>query len=228
LDDGNESNSLILNIRKQPFSVVLLDEIEKAHSNILNLMLQLLDEGQLTDVSGRPASFRNAIIILTSNAGSKDILARIASGQGLTNFERPLINQLIEQGIFRAELVNRFDEIVLFRSLNQAELMQVAQLMLGEVNKTLANQNISVELTPAALEAMVQAGYDPQFGARPMRRVIQRTVEDAMATKILSGEAQPGTKVLLDLPDLHIEPANTQNTQQATPPTPPPAQPVGP
>jgi ATP-dependent Clp protease ATP-binding subunit ClpC len=218
LDDGNESSSLILSIRKQPFSVVLLDEIEKAHGNILNLLLQLLDEGQLTDVGGKTASFRNAIIILTSNAGSKDILARISNKQGLENFERPLINQLIEQGTFRAELVNRFDEIVLFRSLNQAELMQVAQLMLGEVNKTLANQNISVELTPAALEALVHAGYDPQFGARPMRRVIQRTVEDAMATKILSGEAQPGTKVLLDLPDLHVEPANTASASVPEPP----------
>ncbi len=217
LDDGNASNSLILNIRKQPFSVVLLDEIEKAHSNILNLLLQLLDEGQLTDVSGRPASFRNAIIILTSNAGSKDILNRIMSNQTLANFERPLINQLIEQGVFRAELVNRFDEIVLFRPLSEPELMKVAQLMLADVNKTLANQNISVELTPPALQALVKAGYDPQFGARPMRRVIQRTVEDAMATKILSGQAQPGAKVLLDLPDLHIEPANT--TQQTVTPT---------
>lgn len=215
LDSGEQSNSLILNIRKQPFSVILLDEIEKAHGNILNLMLQLLDEGQLTDVSGKPASFRNAIIILTSNAGSKDILARISGGQTLDNFERPLINQLIEQGIFRAELVNRFDEIVLFRPLNMNELMQVAQLMLGEVNQTLANQNISVELTQPALEALVRAGYDPQFGARPMRRVIQRTVENAMATKILSNEAQPGSKVTLDVSDMHIE--QSQTPTEATP-----------
>lgn len=204
LDSGTESDSLILNIRKQPFSVVLLDEIEKAHSSILNLLLQLLDEGQITDATGKPASFRNAIIIATSNAGSKDILARIAAGQSLEGFQRPLVDQLIEQGVFRAELVNRFDEIVLFRSLKPEELMQVAHLMLGEVNKNLANQNISVELTPQALQALVQAGYDPQFGARPMRRVIQRTVEDAMATRILSGQAVPGTKVLLDLPDLNI------------------------
>jgi len=205
LDSGAESDSLILNIRKQPFSVILLDEIEKAHSNILNLLLQLLDEGQLTDANGRPANFRNAIIIVTSNAGSKDILSRISSGQGLAGFQRPLIDQLIQQGTFRAELVNRFDEIVLFRPLNESELMQVAQLMMGEVNKTLSNQNIGVQLAPQALEALVKAGYDPVFGARPMRRVIQRTVEDAMATRILSGQVQPGTTVTLGLSDLNIE-----------------------
>jgi ATP-dependent Clp protease ATP-binding subunit ClpC len=202
LDEGSETSSLILNIRKQPFSVVLLDEIEKAHANILNLLLQLLDEGQITDAHGQPASFRNAIIIVTSNAGSQDILARIAANQPLTDFERPLVDQLIQQGVFRAELINRFDDIVLFRPLTQSELGQVAQLMLQEVNRNLSAQNISVELTQAALDSLVQQGYDPQFGSRPMRRVIQRTVEDVIAKKILAGQASPGTKILLDLPDI--------------------------
>ncbi len=202
LDGGQNGEGLLLAIRKQPFSVVLLDEIEKAYSGVLNLLLQLLDEGQLTDVNGQPASFRNAIIIITSNAGSKDIIHRIENNQPLTDFERPLINQLIEQGVFRAELINRFDEIVLFRPLNQSELGQVAQLMLAEVNRTLSIQNISVEVTPAALQSLVQQGYDPEFGSRPMRRVIQRTVEDVVAKRILQGQAAPGTKLLLDLPDL--------------------------
>ena len=202
LADGKESEGLLLAIRKQPFSVVLLDEIEKAHSSVLNLLLQMLDEGQLTDTNGQAASFRNAIIIVTSNAGANDIIERINQNQPLEEFERPLIDKLIAQGVFRPELVNRFDEVVLFRPLNQNELGQVALLMLAEVNRNLANQNISVELTKPALDSMVEQGYDPQFGSRPMRRVIQRTVEDAVAQKILSGQASPGSKIILDLPDI--------------------------
>ena len=203
LDPGGEADrSLILKIREQPFAVILLDEIEKAHPNILNLLLQMLDEGQLTDKGGKPASFRNAIIIATSNAGSAEITQRVAHGDKLDNFERPLVDSLIKQGLFKAELINRFDEIVLFRPLSMAELSQVANLMLVSVNKILAKQNVSVKLTQNALAKVVQAGYDPQFGARPMRRVIQKMVEDAVATKILKNEAQPGTTLTLDVADL--------------------------
>ena len=203
LSDGSgSSQSLILAIRKQPFSVILLDEIEKSHPNILNLLLQMLDEGKLTDKNGRPALFNSAIIIATSNAGSAEITQQIASGQNLDNFERPLIDKLIAQGTFRPELINRFDEVVLFRPLNQAELGQVAVLMIKEVNATLAAQNITIQLTDRALGLIIQKGYDPQFGARPMRRVVQRTVEDTMATRILRGEVKPGQTVTLDVNDL--------------------------
>lgn len=199
---GDLHMSLIMSIRQQPFSVVLLDEVEKAHPNVLNLLLQLLDEGQLTDQSGKPASFKSAIIIATSNAGSAEITQRVGAGDSLQNFERPLINKLIAEGVYRAELVNRFDEIVLFRPLRAQELTQVAQLMLASVNRTLANQNVEVKLTNEALAVIVEAGYDPQFGARPMRRVIQNMVEDAVASKILGGHAQPGTVITLDADDL--------------------------
>jgi ATP-dependent Clp protease ATP-binding subunit ClpC len=202
LASGKETEGLLLSIRKQPFSVVLLDEIEKAHSGVLNLLLQMLDEGQLTDENGQAASFRNAIIIVTSNAGANDIIQRINQKQPLEAFERPLIDKLISEGVFRPELINRFDEVVLFRPLTHEELGQVARLMLAGVNQNLANQNISVELTQAALDSLIQQGYDPQFGSRPMRRVIQRTVEDAVAQRILTGQASPGTKILLDLPDI--------------------------
>jgi len=203
LDSGGDTDrSLILKIREQPFAVVLLDEIEKAHPNILNLLLQLLDEGQLTDKGGKPASFRNAIVIATSNAGSAEISQRVAHGDQLENFERPLIDALIARGQFKAELINRFDEVVLFRPLNLQELSQVAVLMLEGVNKLLAKQNVTVKLTPNALAKVVQAGYDPEFGARPMRRVIQEMVEDAVATKILKNEAQPGSTLTLDTNDL--------------------------
>ena len=217
LASGQESESLLLSIRKQPFSVVLLDEIEKSHSGVLNLLLQLLDEGQLTDVNDQVASFRNAIIIVTSNAGANDIIDRISQNQSLDDFERPLIDRLISQGVFRPELVNRFDEVVLFRPLNQAELGQVALLMLAEVNRNLSNQNISIELTQPALDNLVQQGYDPQFGSRPMRRVIQRTVEDAVAKRILTGQAAPGSKILLDLPDVQPAPQVMSDPSSSTP-----------
>jgi ATP-dependent Clp protease ATP-binding subunit ClpC len=199
---GPASKSLILQIREQPFSVVLLDEVEKASVAVLNLLLQLLDEGRLSDKNGRPASFSNAIIIATSNAGSAEITQRVAAGDTLDEFERPLIDKLIAQGVFRAELINRFDSIVLFKPLNQKEVFQIAKLMIEKLNQTLSKQNISVQLTDAALTKLVQIGYDPEFGARPMRRAISETVEDVVANKILRGEAQPGSRIVLDDNDL--------------------------
>lgn len=199
---ANESKSLILAVREQPFSVVLLDEIEKAHPNILNLLLQLLDEGQLTDTGGRVVSFKDCIIIATSNAGAETIRERVTKGEELESFEEELTDQLISSGQFKPELLNRFDEIVLFRPLKPAELSQVVGLMMNEVNKTLSSQNISVELTPAATAKIVEAGYDPRLGARPMRRMLQRTVEDSIAARILAGQTNPGDHVVLDVGDL--------------------------
>ncbi len=203
LSDGTDvSSSLLMQIRQQPYSVVLLDEIEKAHTNILNLLLQMLDEGQLTDASGKPASFKDAIIIATSNAGAQSIREQIEAGKKLEDFEQTFTDQLIGSGQFKPELLNRFDEIVLFRPLNQEELTQVVDLMLQEVNKTLANQNITVQLTPTAITKIVQLGYDPRLGARPMRRVVQRTVEDTVAKRILAQQANPGDTIVLDEPDI--------------------------
>lgn len=201
---ASETSSLLMSIRNQPFSVVLLDEIEKAHPNVLNLLLQLLDEGQLTDASGKPASFKDSIIIATSNAGSQVIRDRIAGGEKIENFASEFTDQLIKSGQFKPELLNRFDEMVLFRPLNPDELAQVVQLMLAEVNKTLANQNIAVELTPQAIAKIVAAGNDPRLGARPMRRTLQKAVEDTVAQKILKGETQAGSHIRLDADDLTI------------------------
>lgn len=205
LSTGTSDNgSLLMQVRQQPFAVVLLDEIEKAHPNILNLLLQLLDEGQLTDASGRPASFKDCIIIATSNAGADTIRSRIEGGESLEGFAAEFSDGLISSGQFKPELLNRFDEMVLFRPLNPEELGQVVTLMLGEVNQTLKNQNISVELTPAAIQKIVQLGNDPRLGARPMRRMLQRTVEDTVAELILKGQAKPGSHVILDAPSLKI------------------------
>ncbi len=154
------------------------------------------------DQTGKPASFKNAILICTSNAGSAEITAKVAAGDTPDDFERPLISMLIDKGIFKPELINRFDEVVLFRPLKHEELNQVAILMINELNKNLAKQNINVQLTKEALELVVMKGYDPQFGARPMRRSIQKLVEDRVASHILSGQAKPGTTITLDAKDL--------------------------
>ena len=205
LSDGqHESKSLILSVRQQPFSVVLLDEIEKAHPNILNLLLQMLDEGQLTDTGGRTVSFKDCVIIATSNAGADSIRQHIEQGEQLEQFETSFIDELINGGQFKPELINRFDEVVLFRPLNADELSQVVRLMLAEVNKTLSGQNISVELTDAAVARIVEVGNDPRLGARPMRRALQRAVENTVAGKILRHEANPGDHIMLDTADLSL------------------------
>ena len=208
LEDGQkEAFGLISAIRQQPFSVVLLDEIEKAHPNVLNLLLQLLDEGRLTDTNGRTASFKDAIIIATSNAGAQEIREKVQQGQDLASFEAAFIDELMASNSFKPELLNRFDEIVLFRPLNENELAQIVVLMVSEINTTLAHKNISVELTPKAIGRIVSAGYDARLGARPMRRVLQKAVEDVVANRILSGQVQPGSHVILDEPDLALPPA---------------------
>ncbi|HVX56131.1 MAG TPA: ATP-dependent Clp protease ATP-binding subunit [Candidatus Saccharimonadales bacterium] len=230
LSDGREEHqSLIMAVREQPFSVVLLDEIEKAHPNVLNLLLQLFDEGQLTDKSGKSVSFKDCIIIVTSNAGAQTIRERVQNGESLESFQSEFIDQLINSGQFKPELLNRFDEMVLFGPLKPEELAQVVGLMLGEINQTLANQNITVELTPPAIAAVVQAGYDPRLGARPMRRALQRGVEDAIAQKILRKEIAPGVHVLLDVGDLTLEampPPVAAPSPPANPPQQPPAAPL--
>jgi ATP-dependent Clp protease ATP-binding subunit ClpC len=204
LAGSDDNSSLIMSVRERPFSVVLLDEIEKAHPNVLNLLLQLLDEGQLTDIDGRVASFKDCIIIVTSNAGSQEIRDHIAKGEELENFQASFIDQLISSDQFKPELVNRFDEIVLFRPLNQSELAQVVGLMMQEVNRTLSNQKIVIQLTDAAVARIVAAGYDARLGARPMRRVLQHAVEDPVANKILSGQIKPGDLVNIDESDLKL------------------------
>jgi ATP-dependent Clp protease ATP-binding subunit ClpC len=200
----NESTSLAMKVRQRPFSVVLLDEIEKANPNILNLLLQMLDEGQLTDDKGRKVSFKDSIVICTSNAGADTIRQKIEQGEKLEDFAAEFSDQLINSGQFKPELINRFDEIVLFRQLMPDELKQVVQLQMKAVNQSLASQNITVELTDAAADQLVAQGNDPRLGARPMRRAVQKHVQDVVAEKILKGQAKPGDKITLDTNDLKL------------------------
>jgi len=206
LSSGQDENlTLLMSVRQQPFTVVLLDELEKAHPNVLNLLLQLLDEGQLTDSTGRAASFKDAIIIATSNAGANTIRQKIAGNVAIDVLSRELSDELISTGQFKPELINRFDEVVVFRPLTQGELTQVVSLMLKELNTNLKTQNISVELTPKAINRIAELGNDPAFGARPIRRLLQRVVENAVAEKILTAQATAGDHIILSETDLKIE-----------------------
>lgn len=198
-DGANNLNSLTARVMKQPFSVVLLDEIEKAHPNVLLTLLQMLDEGVLRDEKNREVSFRDAIIIATSNAGADAIRECISRGYDLEKFEDQLVNGLIDSGQFRPEFLNRFDEIVMFRPLNKKELCQVVDLMIADVNKTLSQQKISVIVADDAKEYLAETGYDPRLGARPMRRIVQKTVENMVAKQVLSGEIEAGSVVQISL-----------------------------
>ena len=194
--------TLASGVRQRPSTLVLLDEIEKAHPDILNILLQILDEGRLTDSDGREVSFKDAIVIATSNAAADEIRARITKGEKLEAFESKIVDQLIGSHVFRPELLNRFDEIVLFRPLTKPELRQVVGLMLTDVNATLQEQQVSVTLTAAAADWLVAQGYDPMFGARPLRRMVQRTVENVVADRLLAGSITAGQAVTLDTSDL--------------------------
>ena len=194
-DGARDASSLTAQMMKKPFSVVLLDEIEKAHPNVLTALLQVLDEGILRDEKNREVSFRDAIIIATSNAGSERIQELISRGYDSTSAEEIIVNDLIASREFRPEFLNRFDEIVVFEPLTKENLMQIIDLMIIGVNKTLAGQKITVSVTPEAKILLADLGYDPKLGARPMRRVIQRVVENTIARKMLSGEAQAGSNI---------------------------------
>jgi ATP-dependent Clp protease ATP-binding subunit ClpC len=194
-DGADDPGSLTAQVMKQPFSVVLLDEIEKAHSSVLTTLLQLLDEGILRDVRGREISFRDTVVIATSNAGSDRIQEYIHRGYSLQQFEEPFVNELISSHIFHPEFLNRFDEMVVFGPLEKPQLLQVVDLILADVNKNLAEQQITITVNPDAKEYLVEAGYDPRLGARPMRRVVQRAVENTVARLLLSNEAKPGSAI---------------------------------
>ena len=196
-DGASDSLSLTAQVMKQPFSVILLDEIEKAHPSVLTTLLQVLDEGILRDEKNREVSFRDSIIIATSNAGANEIREKIEAGGNITDFKEELIEQLISSNQFKPEFLNRFDEICLFKPLSKEDLIGVLDIIIASTNKTLETQKISVTLTPEAKQILIDKGYDPKMGARPMRRIVQKTVENIVAAAILSGAAQPGSTLTI-------------------------------
>lgn len=210
-DAAQDAHSLTAQIARQPFSVVLLDEIEKAHPNVLGTLLQMLDEGILRDINNREISFRDAVVIATSNAGAERIRQHIEAGQQLEQFEQQFTDELITANVFRPEFLNRFDEIVLFRPLNQDELVQVIDIILQGVNKNLAAQKVSVAVDEDAKRMLVQAGYDPRLGARPMRRIVQRVVENIVSNQLLAQQVAPGGQVHVTVADVQTMLARTNS-----------------
>jgi len=203
-DGSDDAGSLTAQVMKQPFSVVLLDEIEKAHPSVLSTLLQLLDEGILRDIRNREISFRDTVVIATSNAGSDRVQEYLNRGYSLEQFEETFVSELISCHLFHPEFLNRFDEIVVFGSLTKPELLQVVDLILVSVNKNLAQQKITVSVAQDAKEYLVEAGYDPRLGARPMRRVVQRAVENTVAKLLLSNEVSAGGLIEITLDQVRL------------------------
>lgn len=174
-------------VKKNPYSLLLLDEIEKAHPDILNIFLQVLDDGRLTDNEGRTIDFTNLIIIATSNAGSQFIQDAIRKGKTVAELKEALVRDKLKQ-YFRPEFLNRFDDIVAFKTLSPEEIEQIAELFLNKLKKQMLDKGVTLKVTPAAVSELAQAGFDPEFGARPLKRVIQEKVNNALAQYLISGK----------------------------------------
>ncbi|HEY2955398.1 MAG TPA: ATP-dependent chaperone ClpB [Candidatus Eisenbacteria bacterium] len=189
-----EGGALTEAVRRRPYSVILLDEIEKAHVEVLNVLLQLLDDGRLTDGQGRTVSFNHTIVIMTSNLGSQWILE-------LGEDQRAELERRIEEALrqhFRPEFLNRVDEIVIFHSLSRADLRKIVDLQVESLRRALAERQLAIELSDRARDALAEEGYDPHFGARPLKRTLQRLVQNPLAMKLLQGEFKPGQTIEID------------------------------
>jgi ATP-dependent Clp protease ATP-binding subunit ClpA len=196
-----EGGQLTEAVRRRPYQVILLDEIEKAHPDVFNLLLQVLDDGRLTDGQGRTVDFRNAVIIMTSNVGSQLISAVGGGGRGESDAAYEAMKRQVTDALraqFRPEFLNRVDEIIVFHALSEADLEKIVDLLLMGLEKRLLEQDLHIELTPGARRLIVREGTDPAFGARPLKRTIQRLVENPLARALLKGEFKPGDTIKID------------------------------
>jgi len=192
-----EGGQLTEAVRRRPYSVVLFDEIEKAHAEVFNTLLQLLDDGRLTDGHGRTVDFKNTVVIMTSNVGTEFLDGRDPTAD---EQKRNLVMAALRQH-FRPEFLNRVDEIILFHGLTREHLKQIVDIQVRRLQKLLADRRLEIELTDAARDLLAEEGYDPAYGARPLKRVIQRQVQDPLALKLLRGEFREGDRVRLDVRD---------------------------
>jgi len=203
----NEGGQLTEAVRRRPYTVVLFDEIEKAHPDVFNMLLQILEDGRLTDAKGRTVDFKNTLLIMTSNIGSK-VIEKGGGGLGFEfadnqaeaqyNRIRSLVNEELKQ-YFRPEFLNRLDEIIVFRQLNKEEVKEIAEILLKDVFKRLTEQNITLSVTDKFKERLIEEGYNPAYGARPLRRAIMRLLEDVLAEEILSGRVSDGDTAMVDI-----------------------------
>ena len=195
-----EGGQLTEAVRRKPYSVVLFDEVEKAHPDVFNVLLQVLDDGRITDSQGRTVDFKNTIIILTSNLGSEFLLSGINADGSIDETAKAQVEALLRRS-FRPEFLNRLDEIVFYKPLTKEIVTAIIDLQIGKLNDRLEDQQIRVELTDSAKTAIVDAAYDPQYGARPLRRYVQHTVETMLSKRLLRGEILPGQTVTVDAPE---------------------------
>ena len=192
-----EGGQLTEAVRRKPYSVVLFDEVEKAHPDVFNFLLQVLDDGRITDSQGRTIDFKNTILILTSNLGSQYLLDGIDANGEISQEAKDQVDQLLKRS-FRPEFLNRLDEIVYYKPLTKENITSIVDLLIGSLNKRLADKQLTVELTPAAKTYVIDNGYDPLYGARPLRRFLQHTVETLVGRKMIADEVLPGTTLVVD------------------------------
>ena len=200
-----EGGQLTEKVRRKPFSVVLFDEVEKAHPDIFNSLLQVLEEGRLTDAQGRVVDFKNTVIIMTTNLGSRDVSKGQTLGFAPDNDDESAYERMkakVQQELkqhFRPEFLNRIDDVIVFHQLTENEIVEIVDLMIASLEKRLEEQDMAIELTPAAKALLAHRGYDSSLGARPLRRTIQRDIEDPLSEKMLFGDMKPGSIVLVDV-----------------------------
>ena len=211
--EGSEG-LLTTSVRENPFSLILLDEIEKAHPNILNLFLQVLDEGWITDGFGRKIDFKNAIIIATSNAGAEIIRQDIKENKKLSIVKDELLDYLFKKNIFRPEFINRFDGVVVFKPLTKENLILICHLMLKKLAENFQDKGIGFEITKELKEKVVDLSYSPQFGAREMKRTIQDKIENVLASALLSNEIKRGDRIEIDPADFKLKKQIILSTKQ--------------
>jgi ATP-dependent Clp protease ATP-binding subunit ClpB len=188
----DEGGALTEAVRRRPYQVILFDEIEKAHPDVFNVLLQVLDDGRLTDGHGRTVDFRNTLIVMTSNLGAEFLVA-LAEGQESEAVREQVM--AVVRASFRPEFLNRVDEIILFHRLKREQMGAIVDIQMARLQKLLDDRKVAIELAPEARNWLAEKGYDPAFGARPLKRVIQKYVQDPLAEKILAGEIKDGDKV---------------------------------
>jgi ATP-dependent Clp protease ATP-binding subunit ClpA len=193
-----EGGQLTEAVRRRPYQVVLLDEIEKAHPDVFNILLQVLDDGRLTDGHGRTVNFKNSVLIMTSNVGSQHISAYAGQRDdaGYEQMKSQVVDSL--RAVFRPEFLNRIDEVIVFHALTDADLSHIVDRLLRDLERRLAEHDLAIELTPAAKQVVAAEGNDPQFGARPLKRAIQRLVENPLARALLEGKFPAGSAIRVD------------------------------
>lgn len=193
-----EGGQLTEAVRRKPYSVILFDEVEKAHPDVFNILLQVLDDGRITDSQGRTVDFKNTVIILTSNLGSNYLLEGIDANGEITQEARNQVEELLHHS-FRPEFLNRLDEIVFYKPLTKDNITHIIDLIMKDLNKRLADKQLKCELTERAKDYIVETGYDPAFGARPLKRLVQRDIETLLARKIIAGDIDQGTTLVVDV-----------------------------